>query len=287
MKHAQSFAAAFLALMIVGCGGSGGGHSSTGTTSPNLSTPRIEAIVRVERTNLNHPNAWTDDQLADPTNLNVKADLIDPTVFGYQDPTNFQTTERYIFQLAAYQPDGTRVILPATFQTLDVSQTYGNLGTNSGAFDASANTTISDQTIIATYNGASFEALYDIRERRARLLGAIQNQTTKAGVFGVVVDFYDPFGNLVDKVTTAVDGSFRASVPIQASTFTVDPHSLGLNFFNVFGYVGKTYLAGNVDCLAGLPGLSLGAQSFSAPFLIVPATAGATQPATDGCVAGP
>jgi len=284
MKHVQSFAVAFTALVIVGCGGSGTNHNTTVVPTGDLSTPRVEAIVRVERTNIKHPNNWTDDQLLDPTNLALQADLIDPTVFGYQDPTNFQTGERFIFQLAAYHADGTRVILPATFSTLDLSGTYGNLGTNSGAFDASLKATSSDQTMLAVYNGNTYQAIYDVKERQARVIGKVQLQTTNAPVAGVVVDFYDQNNFLSSKVTTAPDGTFRASAPIASVKFSVDPHSLSTSIYNVFVFGGPTYAAGNPDCEAPLPALVVGTNPALGTIDLVPAVAGQPQPTTDGCV---
>lgn len=293
MKHVQSFAAAFLALIIIGCGGSSS-SSTTGTATSgtsNLSNPRIEAIVRVETTNLMHPTEWTDAQLEDPLNLSVKADLINPTVFGFQDPTNFQAGERYFFQLAAYTPSGGRVILPATFQSLDLSGTYGNLGTNSGAFDASNNATTTAQTILATYNGLTFQAAYDVKQREARVLGQVELQTSNAPEPGATLDFYDVDGRLVGTVTSSVDGTFRASIPIAATTFTIDPHTLNTAannptpVYNVFAFGGPIFGAGDPECTAPLPGLSIGTISLSSPIFVVPSTAGVSQPATSGCPA--
>jgi hypothetical protein len=79
-----------------------------------LSQPRIEAVVRIERTNLRDPNQYTNDELLDPQAVDP-ADLIVPTVYGVQDLLNFQTNESYYFQLVAYSDSGRRVILPASF----------------------------------------------------------------------------------------------------------------------------------------------------------------------------
>jgi len=282
MKQVQSYMAVFLALMVLGCGGSGGSGAAPVLTS-NLSTPAIEAIVRVERNNLMHPNSWTDAQLLDPTNQALKADLIVSTVFGFQDPTDFQTGEEYVFQLAAYTSTGTRVVLPATFQTQDLSFTYGNLGSNSGVFTASDQTTTTDQVIQASYNGITYSAKYDIRQRQARLLGQALYGTTNTPVAGSVLDFYDPNGAVVGTVTTASDGTFRASVPQNSAAFSIDPHTLPTTAYGVFSIDGLVYAAGSPDCRAPLPGLVVGTQSFDQPVYLTTAVAGQAAPATSGC----
>src|SRR5476649_1039848 len=112
MKHVQIVAAALLAFAVVGCGGSGNG---TPAAKINGATPRVEAIVQVLRTNLQHPDQWTDAQLLNPQTPGLQADLINPLVFGIEDPTNIQCNEQVVFQLVNYGADGTRNIIPATF----------------------------------------------------------------------------------------------------------------------------------------------------------------------------
>jgi len=297
MKHVQSFSAAVLALILVGCGGSSN-NSGTSTPVGNTSTVRIEAIVQVQSTNIKdyatNPTRFTAAQLLDPTNQTLKGDLIDPTVFGFQDMTNFQIGEDYVFQLASYDSSGNRTVLPAQFSSSDALGLSGNLAGNSGTFQASNNATSAPVSIYANYNGKSYSGLFQTHTRQARLDG---NVTTAAGnpVPGADVLFYDQNGLLVGSVFSAADGTFRASIPIGAQTFTIDPHFLTTGFYGVFQYVPSTttvtYAAGDADCRAPLPQpLSVGTQPLpgGTPFTItlVPVVKGKPAPGTTGCLGG-
>lgn len=288
MKHAQLYLAALVALIIIGCGGSGSSGSSTTSTdgsTTGLSTPRIEAIVRVERTNLAHPEQWSDDQLLDPTNNALKADLLDSTVFGFQDPSNFQVNERYFFQLASYRADGTRVILPASFQSLDVNSTYGNLASNSGAFDVGSLTTTNDnaptghQTVLAYYNGATFSTTYDVKERQLRFIGVVK-RLNGLPVDGAVLQFYYN-ASYTGQVKTAHDGTFRGSVQANSNSFTIDPHSLAADLYPVFTYGTATYNAGSPDCRATIILDPNNAYVLQQSLFVTPT--GGTGPVVNGC----
>jgi len=297
MKHVQSFSAAVLALILVGCGGSSN-NSGTSTPIGNTSSIRIEAIVQVQSTNIKdyatNPTRFTAAQLLDPTNQTLKGDLIDPTVFGFQDMTNFQIGEDYVFQLASYDSSGKRTVLPALFTTSDSLGISGNLAGNSGTFQASNSATSAPVSIYADYNGKSYSGLFQTHPRQARLEG---NVTTPGGtpVASADVLFYDQNGLLVGNVYSATDGSFRASIPIAAQTFTVDPHSLTTALYGVFQYVPNTttvtYAAGDADCRAPLPlPLTVGTQPLAGgtPFTVtlVPVVKGKPAPGTTGCLGG-
>jgi hypothetical protein len=260
MKHVQSYAAAFLALALLGCGGSNARRSNTDPLA-GLTTPRVEAIVRVERASLQHPERFTDEQLLDPMNQEVFEDLLPGarTVFGFQDPLNFQTGENYVFQLAAYRADGSRVVLPATFASSDFDHLYGSLASNTGVFLGSNQTTTTDQTIRATFNGVEYQTQFALRPRQARVIGKVDINGS-APIDGVVIRFYDPSGLVVGSVTTAIDGSFRATVPQGAASFTVAANSLPANLYRVFTYEGNVYEPSNPGCKAPLPVLGVGSQ---------------------------
>jgi hypothetical protein len=123
MKYLQAYAAAVMALLLIGCGGSDGNGGTTPVDNGNLGTPHIEAIVQVSRASLQHPDNFTNAQLLDPNNQAVYNDLLPAakTVFGLQDPLNFQIGENFVFQLVAYdRVTGARVILPASFFSSDL-----------------------------------------------------------------------------------------------------------------------------------------------------------------------
>ena len=285
MKHVLKFAVAALALIAIGCGGSGNGSSSTVVTVVN-GIPRIEAIVKVLPTNLQHPSQWTTAQLLNPQTPGLQADLINPTVFGIQDPTNIECNEQMVFQVVSYAPDGTRNILPGvTFVSSDTTGVYGNLAGNTGDFLAGATPTTNGLTITATVNGASYSTLYDIKIDQVRLIGSVLAQGTNANqLAGTQVEFFNSNGGLVDTTTVQSDGSFRASVPTVATSFSVVADTIPQTFYQSFNYLGLQYNAGQVTCYAPLPsGLAVGTTTLSGGIFVAPRVQGQGTPQETGC----
>jgi len=288
MKHVQKITVAMLAVAIWGCGGSGGGSSSP-TTTLNLN-PRVEAIVTVQRTNLMHPDQWTDAQLNDPTNLAVKADLIDPTVFGVQDPKNIEIGESMTFQLVNYTPDGVRHILSGVaFANSDSSSSFGVLAANTGQFIAGNAPTTAPLFVSASFNGQVYSVEYDLKIRQVRVLGTVlDGGTNAADLAGSQVQFFDGTGKLVDTVTIQFDGSIRASVPTVTATFTVFGDSLPDTFYHSFTYGGLQYDASATGCVPSMPtGLNIGTTTLPATILVTPRVAGQATPPSTGCGTGP
>lgn len=283
MKYLQAYAAAVMALLLIGCGGSDGKGGTTPVDNGNLGTPHVEAIVEVSRASLQHPNNFTDAQLLDPTNQAVYNDLLPAakTVFGLQDPLNFQIGENFVFQLVAYdKTTGARVILPASFFSNDIDGTYGLLGQNSGNFNASSVATADDQTLYATYQGVSYESKYAVRPRQARVVGKVLSTDTNTPQAGVELLFYTSTGQFVGKVVTAADGSYRASVPTSAFEFTINGNSINPGNWREFMFNSLTFDASNADCRAVLPALQQGTQVLGTIFL-TPRTL--AEPALTGC----
>jgi hypothetical protein len=271
MKHVQKFAFAMLALVAIGCGGSGSGTPSTsisGTTSKYY----VEAIVKILPTNLIGDKTWTTAQLLNPQTPGLQADLVNPTVFGVVDPMNIQTGEEVVFQLVTYPTDSNgnpilnaaglpvRNILPATFSSSDISGAYGVLAGGTGDYVAGSAKSSGNLAITATYQGAHFQTNYSIQVEQARILGTVLGEglssTSGAQLYHTKIQFYDGNGSLVDTVTVQYDGSFRASVPTTAQTFTVVPDSIPASFYQSYSYsynVGGTvtsyqYDAGVIGC---------------------------------------
>lgn len=281
MKHLQAYAAAIMALLVIGCAGSGNNTPTVPTN--NLGTPRLEAIVRVTPASLQHPDNFTDDDLLDPTNQAVYNDLIPAakTVFGYQDPLNFQAGENFVFQLAAYdQSTGKRVVLPASFRTSDTLGTFGQITENAGSFQASNTPTADNQTVFAVYNGTTYQVQYAVKPRQARVIGKVLTTDANAPVGGVQLNFYTNTGLFVGQVTTAPDGSYRASVPSSASQYTVIGNTIPSAEYRVFTFNSLTFDASNADCRAPLPALFEGTQVLP-DILLTPRSQ--TQPDLSGC----
>jgi hypothetical protein len=248
MKHLKLLVAGLVALAIAGCGGDG--NDSDTPSIENLSAPRVEAVVRVERSNLLNPAMYTDEQLRDPSVVKP-SDLIVPTVLGVQDLTNFQTDESYYFQLVAYSDSGRRVILPATFSSSDTEFTHGVVG-DSGLFLASNVPSDLAEYVYADYQGVRYVGEYEVRERRVRYLNRVVLRTggVDRPLANAKINFYDPSGRYVGTVTSGYDGTFRASLPLNTALFTVDPHSLAGGASYSFIYNGTTHLAGDVETRA-------------------------------------
>jgi len=282
MKHVQKFAVAMLAIIVAGCGGSG--NQAASKTVVN-GTPRLEAIVKVLRTNLQHPTQWTDAQLLDPQTPGLQADLIDPTVFGITDPTNVECGDKLVFQVVYYSADGKRHIVPnVTFTSSDTSGTYGILAANTGDYIAGLVPTTSPLVVSGNYGGVDYAAEYDLKIHQVRVIGSVLAQGTNANaLIGSKVQFYNAAGLVVDTVTVQSDGSIRASVPVVATSFTVVADSVPSTFYQSFGYLGLQYDASVVSCFAPLPtGLSVGTTTLPGAIYVSPRT-DAGKPASTGC----
>lgn len=284
MKHLTLFVAAVMALVVAGCAGSGGGDNG-GNNPPDetLGTPRIEAVVRVERTNLIDPTKYTDDELQDPQVVS-QADLIVPTVYGVQDISNFQTNESYYFQLVAYSDSGRRVILPASFTTEDSEFTYGVVG-NSGLYLASGTPTSEPVSVYADYNGARYSSTYQVFERRVRAIGHVYAEGSNAPLDGITVEFFNADGTFVAKAISGYDGSFRASVPLTATFMSLNSQLLPNTYYRSYVVNGLRYDAGDADCRTPVSFTQTGAVSVD-PIYVTPRVAGQPTPNADGCTDG-
>lgn len=284
MKHLTLFVAAVMALVVAGCGGSGGGDNG-GNNPPEetLGAPRIEAIVRVERSNLKDPNKYTNDELLDPQVVQ-QSDLIVPTVYGVQDLQNFQTSESYYFQLVAYSDSGRRVILPANFTTEDAEFKYGNVG-NSGLYLASTTPTPEPVTVYADYNGVRYSSTYQLFERRVRAIGRVVVEGSEAPLDGATVEFYNADGTFVAKAISGYDGSFRASVPLSATLMTINGQLLPNTYYPSYKFEGLRYDAGDADCRTPISFTATGPIVLDT-IEVTPRVTGQPTPIADGCTNG-
>jgi hypothetical protein len=256
MKRVHLFAVAIVALaaLVIGCGGSGNGNPNTTGDVPT-GTPRVEAVVAVEPTNLKDPSKYTELQLENPLNVNPN-DLIDRTLYGIQDPRDIQTNEKYYFQLVTYDDSGNRHIIENSqvrWETSNAQGTFGQIGTNSGLFTASNRVTQKTQFIFATYAGHRYEAPYEIKTRQVRLIGKVVEEISGKPIGGIELFFFDSTNTLVGSVESAFDGSFRASVPLNTTKFSVTVESVPSNFYQSFMFETLRYTVGVPACKAPLP----------------------------------
>ncbi|HSI73732.1 MAG TPA: hypothetical protein VK934_11210 [Fimbriimonas sp.] len=282
MKRVQLFAVVLMALaLLIGCAGS----SDDGTPTTNgvlTGTPRIEAVVKIDRTNLINPSQYTDAELRDPTKVNPN-DLINPTLYGVQDPRNIQTGEQYWFQLVRYNELGQREIISdgVTWQLSDPR--YAELGENSGLFLAGNNATQTNQFAFAFYGGTRYEARYEVNPRQVRLIGIVLQEGTNQPIPGVELFFFDNFGTLVGQTASSYDGTFRASVPTNTVSFSPTVESIPTTFFQSFVFDMLRYSVGYPQCKAPLPALEVGTMVLQEPIYLTPRVAGQPTPDPTGC----
>ena len=290
MKHVQKFLIAAMGLTVFGCGGTGGGIKISQPTVLNA-TPRLECIVAVQRTNLMHPDQWTAAQLQDPTNMDVKADLYDQTVFGAQDATNIEEGEQMIFQLAYYTTDNSgnvvRHVIPSgvTYSTSDINSTYGVLAANTGQLTVGNNATTQPLYITASYNGATYGLEYDVKIRQVRVLGQVLDENTNQPLLaGSQVQFFNSSNQLIDTVTVQFDGSIRGCVPTNTTSFTVSGDSLPSGYYRSYTYSSLRYDASKVSCFAPAPSnLLVGTTVLPSAILVSPRVQGQGTPQSTGC----
>ncbi len=257
MKKLHLFLAAIGALILLGCGGSNNGTQTFSGNPASPSTPRVEAVLRS-----------------------------DPSVVV--DPQDIETGDEIVFELVNYtgSPGNlTRNVLsPVTWRSSDVNSNFGNLASNSGLYLAGDQPMASRAIVGGTFAGTEYSGFYQIHSREVRLSGVVQDENTNAPIGGITLQFYDGDNNLVGQVTSAFDGTFRASIPVSAVSFQVSPDSVGLAYYPSYTFDGLRYDASDAACRAPLPGgLEVGPAALDAPVLVTPRVAGQPAPDPTGC----
>lgn len=263
MRQLSFVLAATLGLIIAGCAGSSNNIAVPGLNQGLTSTPRVEAVLR-------NGSPVGDD-------------------FIYQDPQNIQSEDEIVFQLVSYTNNGgnvTRNVLPAaSWRSSDTSNRYGNLAGNTGLFIAGERETPDRLIIAASYNGTEYTAYYRIKPREVRLLGRVVNTADPTqGLYGIVLEFYDQDNIKIGETRTAINGTFRASIPPVPITMSIMRESLaGSGFGQAFIYDGFLYQAGQQNCRVAVPVFETGTRQLPASIELVP---DGTDPATlppSGC----
>jgi hypothetical protein len=287
MKRIHLFAGVLVALaaIIIGCAGSS--NDTPNTTGGDITgTPRIEAVVVVDRTNLKDPSKYTDAELQDPLIVNPN-DLINKTLYGVQDPKNIQTEEEYYFQLVYYDEGGTRRIIDNSEVVWTLSTPtglFGQIGNNSGLFVAPNRVTFDNQFVYATYRNTRYQIRYAVLPRQVRLIGQVATEGNGNPVKGVKLFFFDQFNAQVGEVESSYDGSFRASVPLSAVKFAPTVDSLPANYYQTFLFKGLRYTVGVAACKAPLPTLDIvGAFILEDEILLKVRQDGVPTPDPTGC----
>jgi len=260
MKRLSLTAAALLGVLAAGCGGENSGSSSGGGNPVASPDTFVEAIL-----------APGGSAPADPAN------------YISQDPQNIQTGQSVIFQLASYDSSGRRTVLPtAGWESSDSSNTYGTLSPDTGLFQAGSNLTSSSQFVGVRYDGRAYYAAYAVKPPQATVIGQVVNSGSGSVVRGVYLEFYNAQGTLVGKVAQPFQGSFRASVPLNATSFQIVGDTIPSAFHRTYRFNGMGYQSGNIDCRTPIgSALVTGTNNLSANVELVPTSS--AEPDIDGC----
>jgi hypothetical protein len=229
-----------VAILVIACGGGGGGGGGgTSATSGNTSSTsggggltriRIEAVVASQPT-----------RPIDPRHIMVGEDIQ--------------------FQLVGYTAAGARNVIAASgFTTNDATLESGPLLPN-GSFDANAPSS-QDYTVSVTSGSNTYTKTYRVVPVRAIVAGTLLDSNT-VPVELVDVIFLDAANNIVERVRTAFDGFFRASVPTNAVKFNLDPATVSTTkYYQSFRHNSLRFTTLDPDnCSPSLPALNTGVLS--------------------------
>lgn len=242
MKRSHLTAATMLSLIIaIGCGGSGGGNSSTdattdattdGTTSGPTDSTTSGPVPPTGRVTIEATNIASD---------NPTAPLL------YIDLLNIETIQTLQFELVEYAADGTRTALsPVTSWTLSAdSSRFATIAPSSGRFVSNRAGSADIFKVTARYLSVDYQEDFKVNNRQANLFSKIVGPDDKV-VQGVTLEFFDTTGTTVGRIRQPVDGFFVASLPTNAVAFTVvDDDTLPAAFGNAFTFNGRTYPVGD------------------------------------------
>ncbi len=260
MKRASFAVTTLAALFLAGCGGNNGGGAAGGGGGLPTAGPLtfVEAVLA--------PGGVAPS---------------DPAAFVVVDPLNVQVGQIIKYQLATYSTTGVRTVLPVTeWRNSDETSAFGQIGTDSGLYEAGNVVTTTTEFIGTRYNGVDYFAAYQIKPAQASVQGQVVDSSTGQPIRGAAIEFYDASGVLIGTVRQPFQGNFRASLPLNAATFTINSDTLPTNYRRVFSFEGNGFRTGDPGCYASSPTFSLGNNSFGTVF--VPKTS-EPEPDLTGC----
>jgi hypothetical protein len=149
-------------------------------------------------------------------------------------------------------------VLPATgWRTSDAAFAFGTLGDDSGLFQAGNQVTSTTYFAGVRFGDRDYFAPYQIKPRQSVVLGRIVDETTGNPVRGVTLEFFDAAGVRVGTVAQPFAGTFRASVPSNAASYSVIADTIPAQYRRVFSADGLGFRTGDPGCNASLPTLGL------------------------------
>jgi hypothetical protein len=214
MNRVLTFAALSMALLAVGCGGSSTGTNTSPSTGATYSSIVIEADL-----------------------LSSGAQPPVGTLPVVEDTLNLQLGELVKFVIVGYDSVGGRHELTSTdWRNADTSQEFGSLDPGSGQYAIGQNAMGSSMLVEGKYQGVPYRTYFKVNPTQARLIGQVVSSDGRTGVRGVSLQFFAQGGEVVGSVKTSYDGTFRASVPLNAVSFTIDPASVSTPFWQSFNF---------------------------------------------------
>lgn len=246
-----TFVSAFIVL-IAGCGGGGGSNpgSGTGTGLGAYHSIQVTGYTALR-------------QMLNTKNL-IVGDTIQLDLTGRDKNNN----------LVVIKESGWTTDAPSGVATLTSDGVLTIVGASSSTY-----------TISLVVNGVSFSSTLFASTAQDLVTGVVKNSVNP--IEDVIVDFFDSTGSQVGQAYTARDGSFRASVPATAVTFTIDMSIAdpgAVYYYPQYGYGADQYLSGK-SCLAKLPGALSSTKVTTLPSnIVVDVRSGVPPPPPTGCL---
>jgi hypothetical protein len=258
MKRVNVVVMGVTAAFLLACGGAGEGSSTSGGGNPVAG-----------------PNTVVEAVLAPGGVLPG-----DPSAYVYVDPLNIQVSQNVVFQLASYNGN-VRTVLPGTqWRSSDDSGSFGSLGDVTGLYQAGNIVTTTSLFMGTRYDGVDYYAAYKINPAQGVIVGQIVDDSTGLPLRGVRLEFFNDIGVRVGSVSQPFQGQFRASVPTNASQFTVTSDSLPSGYQRVYTFDGRGYRNDDPGCNSSLPTVLVSGISIGQ--IRIP-TNTSPEPTLDGC----
>jgi hypothetical protein len=207
MKRGHVFAIGLLSLSLVACGGNGGDNDDS-------SEPGRLTNTRIEATLVNVPA------------VNLATGLPESS---YQDILNLVEGDEIQFQLVQLDGSGNRTVIGNTdtvTYAIQGNTALQNSLTPYGRLAIPRDSSIrTPQTVTAIYNGIAYGDSFQIASPRnnVRLRGHVYAANSTTPVYRALVRFYSVNNTTgastqIANVRTAIDGSFRVSVPTTSAS---------------------------------------------------------------------
>lgn len=196
------------------------------------------------------------------------------------DLNNLQVGDAANIQVAAYDELGNRVVLAVS--SVVTTDALNAVSTVSGTILNATGTNGNLYGLTAVSTGTPYTATFRVKPVQARVKSSVVASGTAAPLRGIRLLFFASGGINVGSVFTQFDGTFNASIPSNATSFTIDSTTIPSKYAKQFSFNGKSYVTG-LSCAAPLPTLTNGTTlTLPGNLALYPSSAGPPPPPT-GC----